>query len=179
MLSIFQAVLDEEGSLSRLIIDERDGMPSSSSYRHRFGSLLRTYSLIGYAPDRDYKYIEINRHIRDSLTRTLERNRSGSWAWRTSPCEASRIHKPSALVSFGLPNRLSFPIREHAMVPTDRGDKPRQGKRQGQAARRPDPPFWGMQCLQRPRHKVRNERNQRRARRRPMQHRRYWWPRKI
>ena len=67
MLSIFQAVLEEEGSLSRLIIDERDGMPSSSSYRHRFGSLLRAYSLIGCAPDRDYKYIEINRHIRDSF----------------------------------------------------------------------------------------------------------------
>jgi hypothetical protein len=42
-------------------------MPSSSLYRHRFGSLLRAYSLIGYAPDRDYKYIEINRHIRESF----------------------------------------------------------------------------------------------------------------
>jgi len=41
-------------------------MPSSSLYRHRFGSLLRAYSLIGYAPDRDYRYIEINRHIRQS-----------------------------------------------------------------------------------------------------------------
>jgi hypothetical protein len=27
---------------------------------------LRAYSLIGYAPDRDYRYIEINRHIRQS-----------------------------------------------------------------------------------------------------------------
>jgi hypothetical protein len=41
-------------------------MPSSSLYRYRFGSLLRAYSLIGYAPDRDYRYIEINRHIRQS-----------------------------------------------------------------------------------------------------------------
>jgi DNA invertase Pin-like site-specific DNA recombinase len=67
LLSLLQAVLDEEGSLSGLIIDERDGMPSSSLYRHRFGSLIRAYSLIGYAPDRDYSYIEINRHIRDSF----------------------------------------------------------------------------------------------------------------
>ena len=67
MLSLLQAVLDEEGSLSGLIIDERDGMPSSSLYRHRFGSLLRAYSLIGYQPDRDYRYIEINRHIRESF----------------------------------------------------------------------------------------------------------------
>ena len=27
--------------------------------------LLRAYGLIGYAPDRDYKYIEINRYIRE------------------------------------------------------------------------------------------------------------------
>src|ERR1700726_417149 len=67
LLALLQAVLDEEGSLSGLIIDERDGMPSSSLYRHRFGSLLRAYSLIGYAPDRDYRYIEINRQIRQSF----------------------------------------------------------------------------------------------------------------
>ena len=46
-------------------------MPSSSLYRHRFGSLLRAYSLIGYAPDRDYRYIEINRHIRQSFPKLL------------------------------------------------------------------------------------------------------------
>jgi hypothetical protein len=66
LLALLQSVLEEEGSLSGLIIDERDGMPSSSLYRYRFGSLLRAYSLIGYAPDRDYRYIEINRHIRQS-----------------------------------------------------------------------------------------------------------------
>jgi DNA invertase Pin-like site-specific DNA recombinase len=71
LLTLLQTVLAEEGSLSGLIIDERDGMPSSSLYRHRFGSLLRAYSLIGYAPDRDYKYIEINRYIRESFPRLL------------------------------------------------------------------------------------------------------------
>src|SRR6202035_2749701 len=71
LLALLQAVLVEEGSLSGLIIDERDGMPSSSLYRHRFGSLLRAYSLIGYAPDRDYRYIEINRHIRQSFPKLL------------------------------------------------------------------------------------------------------------
>lgn len=69
LLSLLQMVLQEEGSLSGLIIDERDGMPSSSLYRSRFGSLLRAYGLIGYQPDRDYNYIEINRHIRDSYPR--------------------------------------------------------------------------------------------------------------
>jgi DNA invertase Pin-like site-specific DNA recombinase len=71
LLSLLQTVLEEEGSLSGLIIDEREGMPSSSQYRSRFGSLLRAYSLIGYAPERDYRYIEINRHLRESFPRLL------------------------------------------------------------------------------------------------------------
>ena len=76
MLSIFQAVLEEEGSLSRLIIDERDGMPSPSSYRHRFGGLLRAYSLIGYAPDHDYEHIEI-KPARDSFPGLLNEIAAG------------------------------------------------------------------------------------------------------
>jgi hypothetical protein len=39
-------------------------MPSSSAYAHRFGSLVRAYELIGYTPDRDFSYIEINRSLR-------------------------------------------------------------------------------------------------------------------
>jgi DNA invertase Pin-like site-specific DNA recombinase len=71
LLSLLQVVLHEEGSLSGLIIDEREGMPSSSLYRSRFGSLLRAYNLIGYSPDRDYKYIEINQHIREAFPGVL------------------------------------------------------------------------------------------------------------
>jgi hypothetical protein len=71
LLSLLQGVLEDEGSLSGLIIDERDGMPSSSLYRHRFGSLLRAYSLIGYSPERDYRYIGINRHIRECFPELL------------------------------------------------------------------------------------------------------------
>jgi DNA invertase Pin-like site-specific DNA recombinase len=71
LLSFLQTILQEEGSLSGLIIDEREGMPSSTLYRSRFGSLLRAYSLIGYAPERDYRYIEINRHIRESFQELL------------------------------------------------------------------------------------------------------------
>lgn len=71
MISLLQTALAEEGSLSGLIIDEREGMPSSSLYRHRFGSLLRAYSLIGYTPDRDYRYVEINRNLRESFPQLL------------------------------------------------------------------------------------------------------------
>ncbi len=64
MLSALQQLLSQEGALSGLVIDEAEGMPSSSAYRSRFGSLLRAYSLIGYRPRRDYRYIEINRQLR-------------------------------------------------------------------------------------------------------------------
>lgn len=52
------------GLLSGLVIDEAEGLPSSSSYRSRFGSLLRAYHLVGYTPRRDYRYVEINRRLR-------------------------------------------------------------------------------------------------------------------
>ena len=52
--------------LSGLIIDEQEDLPSSSAYRSRFGSLLRAYRLIGYEPDRDYSYIEVNRTLRQA-----------------------------------------------------------------------------------------------------------------
>ncbi|PPQ40489.1 recombinase family protein [Rhodoblastus acidophilus] len=64
LLSLLQTLLDQQGMLSGMVIDEREDMPSSSIYRHRFGSLLRAYELIGYDPDRDYRYIEINRALR-------------------------------------------------------------------------------------------------------------------
>ena len=53
-----------------------------------------------------------------------------------------QIHKPSARVSFGLPDPLSVQVRSHAMVARRSGTNTRQGKRQGQAAKQPDPPSW-------------------------------------
>ncbi|MBL8570267.1 MAG: recombinase family protein [Phreatobacter sp.] len=64
LLDLLRSLLRAQGSLSSLVIDERDDMPSSSVYRNRFGSLLRAYHLVGYNPRRDYRYIEINRRIR-------------------------------------------------------------------------------------------------------------------
>jgi DNA invertase Pin-like site-specific DNA recombinase len=71
LLSMLRAILEEEGSLSGVVIDERADMPSSSAYRYRFGSLIRAYSLIGYLPERDYRYIEINRHVREAYPQVL------------------------------------------------------------------------------------------------------------
>ncbi len=64
MLAKLRGVLDQHGRLSGILIDEREDMPSSCCYRSRFGSLVRAYHLIGYAPETDYAYIEINRILR-------------------------------------------------------------------------------------------------------------------
>lgn len=52
------------GFLSGVVIDEADGMPSSTVYAHRFGSLIRAYQMVGFSPGRDFRYLEINRFIR-------------------------------------------------------------------------------------------------------------------
>ena len=64
MLAALSALFQHQGQLSGIIIDEAEGLPSSSAYRSRFGSLLRAYSLVGFRPRRDYRYIEINRMLR-------------------------------------------------------------------------------------------------------------------
>lgn len=52
------------GYLSGLIIDEAEGMPSSAAYAHRFGSLIRAYQTVGFTPDRDYQFLEVNQFLR-------------------------------------------------------------------------------------------------------------------
>jgi DNA invertase Pin-like site-specific DNA recombinase len=64
LLDLLRGLLDRHGYLSGIIIDELELGPSSSAYRARFGSLIRAYELIGFSPDRDYRYIEINRALR-------------------------------------------------------------------------------------------------------------------
>ncbi|GEN16498.1 serine recombinase [Neoasaia chiangmaiensis] len=64
MLVALKSILEGHGQLSGIIIDEAEDCPSSSAYRSRFGSLLRAYSLVGFSPDRDYRYLEINKKLR-------------------------------------------------------------------------------------------------------------------
>lgn len=64
MLDALRRLLERTGTLSGLIIDETEECPSSSAYQSRFGDLLRAYHLVGYTPERDYRYIEINRSLR-------------------------------------------------------------------------------------------------------------------
>jgi DNA invertase Pin-like site-specific DNA recombinase len=64
MLEMLAQILTRQGYLSGLIIDEAEDCPSSSSFRSRFGSLLRAYTLVGFSPEHDYRYLETNRKLR-------------------------------------------------------------------------------------------------------------------
>ena len=64
MIERLRHLLDQHGYLSGIIIDEAENMPSSGTYQRRFGSLIRAYELVGFTPDRDYEYIEINKRLR-------------------------------------------------------------------------------------------------------------------
>jgi DNA invertase Pin-like site-specific DNA recombinase len=64
LLGQLKDLAGRHGRLSGLLIDEAEGMASTVVYRHRFGSLVRAYQLIGYTPERDYAFIEINRRLR-------------------------------------------------------------------------------------------------------------------
>jgi DNA invertase Pin-like site-specific DNA recombinase len=72
MLDHLQRILDTKHILSALLIDETEGMPSSSAYRRRFGSLVRAYRLVGYAPSRDYTYLETNRALRSVFYEAID-----------------------------------------------------------------------------------------------------------
>ena len=64
MLNRLKRLFESHGYLSGLIINEASDMPSSAAYHIRFGSLVRAYELVGFRPDRDYRYVEINRALR-------------------------------------------------------------------------------------------------------------------
>lgn len=77
MLDTLRRLLARHGYLSGLVIDELDDGPSSSAYRSRFGSLLRTYSLIGYRPPRDYDYVDENRRLRERFPEVVAETMRG------------------------------------------------------------------------------------------------------
>lgn len=64
LIEKLRRLFQQHGYLSGLIIDEAEGMPSSAAYAHRFGSLLRAYQSVGFTPDRDYQYLEVNQFLR-------------------------------------------------------------------------------------------------------------------
>ena len=64
MLDKLRSLAAQHGRISGIVIDEAEDFPSSAAFRHRFGSLVAAYRLIGYDPHIDYSFIEINRRLR-------------------------------------------------------------------------------------------------------------------
>ncbi len=64
LLEKLRGLFQRRGFLSGLIIDEAEGMPSAAAYIHRFGSLIRAYKAVGFTPDRDYQFLEVNKFLR-------------------------------------------------------------------------------------------------------------------
>jgi DNA invertase Pin-like site-specific DNA recombinase len=102
MLQSLRDLYRQRGSLSGIVIDECDGMPSSSAYSSRFGSLLRAYSLVGFDPDRDYRYVEINRELRKLHPAVLDEvmgalKSSGSEAWQDNDTDRVTVNEEFTL----------------------------------------------------------------------------------
>ena len=64
MLQQLRELWSRHGRISGLLIDEQESMLSTAAFRHRFGSLIRAYQLVGYTPTTDYSFIETNRYLR-------------------------------------------------------------------------------------------------------------------
>jgi DNA invertase Pin-like site-specific DNA recombinase len=64
MLARLAALFAQTGELTAPMIDERDDLPCSAVYRRRFGTLVRAYSLVGYRPPRNFRFLEVNRDLR-------------------------------------------------------------------------------------------------------------------
>lgn len=72
MLDLLRALQERTGWLSGVVINETEGMPSSTAYSYRFGSLRRAYQLIGYTPGFDYQFVEVNRRLRELHSEIVE-----------------------------------------------------------------------------------------------------------
>ncbi|MEM1098110.1 MAG: recombinase family protein [Planctomycetota bacterium] len=72
MIDLLTKLYQRKKMLTSAIIDADQGMPSSSAYRGRFGTLIKAYLLAGYDPGRDYSYLEVNRSLRQLHPRLLD-----------------------------------------------------------------------------------------------------------
>jgi hypothetical protein len=64
MLARLRELSRQHVTVSGQLIDAQENLPTSASYRSRFGSLLEAYRRAGVELARDYGYLEINRAIR-------------------------------------------------------------------------------------------------------------------
>lgn len=67
LLDHLKRLYADTGQLSGGLIDRTANMPSSATFRKRFGSLARAFEKVGYHVERDQEHIELNRRVRAML----------------------------------------------------------------------------------------------------------------
>jgi hypothetical protein len=64
ILARLRQLYQNQGTLSSVVIDQAPDLPGAAALSKRFGGLGRIYELIGFRPERDLRYLEINRTLR-------------------------------------------------------------------------------------------------------------------
>ena len=64
LLERLRRLYQNQGTLSSVVIDQAPDLPGATALSKRFGGLGRVYELIGFRPERDLQYLEINRKLR-------------------------------------------------------------------------------------------------------------------
>jgi DNA invertase Pin-like site-specific DNA recombinase len=87
LLDKLRNLFRDKGRLSGFIIDEAPGLPNANIFGHRFGSLTKAYELVGFRPERDLEFLELNRQLRRLHPEIIERTRViisdlGGEVWR-------------------------------------------------------------------------------------------------
>jgi DNA invertase Pin-like site-specific DNA recombinase len=68
LLEYLRQILLQEGRLSLKIIEDFPGMPSPTTFRERFGGLLRAYEALGYKSTYQFETVAVKRRIRAMRT---------------------------------------------------------------------------------------------------------------
>jgi DNA invertase Pin-like site-specific DNA recombinase len=114
MLSRLKDLWNLVGRLSGILVDECEVMPSSSAYRYRFGSLVRAYELVGYDSGIDYRFIEINKHLRGMHPKIVAEIIN---QLRALPAEVEQIPS-SGILMVNQELRVSLVLARHLMTPS-------------------------------------------------------------
>jgi hypothetical protein len=113
MLSRLKDLWNLQGRLSGILVDECEVMPSSAAYRYRFGSLVRAYELVGYDSGIDYRFIEINKHLRGMHPKVVAEIIN---QLRALPAEVEQIPS-SGILMVNQELRVSLVLARHLTTP--------------------------------------------------------------
>jgi len=87
LLDKLRNLFRDKGRLSGFIINEAPDLPNATIFGYRFGSLTKAYELVGFRPERDLEFLELNRQLRRLHPAIIERTQVtiaelGGEVWR-------------------------------------------------------------------------------------------------